>query len=64
MSRPKVSGFSIVKNGLRLGYPFIESLKSLAPLCDELLVAHGDSNDGTREALNQLAKELEILGIL
>jgi glycosyltransferase involved in cell wall biosynthesis len=58
MARPKVSGFSIVKNGLRLGYPFIESLKSLAPLCDELLVAHGDSNDGTREALNQLAKDL------
>jgi hypothetical protein len=50
------SGFSIIKNGRRLGYPFVESLRSLAPLVDELVVAHGDSNDGTREDLEKLVK--------
>jgi glycosyltransferase involved in cell wall biosynthesis len=54
MQAPKVSGFSFIKNGIRLGYPFLESLRSLAPLCDELVVAHGDSTDGTGEALEAL----------
>jgi glycosyltransferase involved in cell wall biosynthesis len=56
--RTKVSGFSIVKNGVRLGYPFKESLLSLAPLCDELVVALGDGDDTTGEVLEQLRSQL------
>jgi hypothetical protein len=44
-----VSGFSIVRNGERLGYPYKESILSLAPVVDEIVVAVGDSTDGTRE---------------
>jgi hypothetical protein len=43
----KVSGFTFVRNGAILGYPFIESIKSLLMLCDEVVVAVGISDDDT-----------------
>ena len=52
------SGFSIIKNGDSLGYPYLEALKSLAPLVDELVVAHGDSTDKTAQSLEQLRSEI------
>ncbi|MGB0455084.1 MAG: hypothetical protein ACPGJV_15350 [Bacteriovoracaceae bacterium] len=33
-----VSGFTFVKNGMSLGYPIAESLKSVEPLCDEVVI--------------------------
>lgn len=47
----KISGFTIVRNGVRFGYPFQESLRSLALVCDEIVIGVGDSDDGTREAV-------------
>lgn len=47
----QISGFSVVRNAIRYDYPFIESLKSLLPLVDELVLAVGDCDDGTVEAL-------------
>ena len=52
------SGFTIVKNGDSLGYPWKESIRSLAPIVDEIVVAHGDSSDTTRASLEALAREL------
>lgn len=43
----KVSGFTFIRNGTLLGYPFIESILSALPLCDEFVVAVGDSDDDT-----------------
>jgi glycosyltransferase involved in cell wall biosynthesis len=43
----KVSGFTIVRNGQKFDYPFIESIRSLLPLCDEVIVAVGNSDDDT-----------------
>lgn len=45
----KVSGFTFLRNGVLLGYPFIESLKSLLSVCDEVVVAVGQSQDDTLE---------------
>ena len=45
----KVSGFAIARNVIKADYPIGESLKSIAPLCDEIVVAVGNSDDGTRE---------------
>lgn len=45
----KISGFTFIRNGNYYGYPFIESIKSLLPLCDEVVVAIGNSDDKTRE---------------
>ena len=46
-----ISGFSYVRNGIRYQYPFLESIQSILPICDEFIVAVGDSDDGTREAI-------------
>lgn len=43
----KVSGFTFIRNGSLLGYPFIESICSALPICDEFIVAVGDSEDDT-----------------
>lgn len=54
----KVSGFTLCRNGVRLGFPFRESLRSLAPLCDEIVVALGEGEDNTAEELQKLSGEL------
>ncbi len=43
----KVSGFTFIRNGSVLGYPFIESILSALPICDEFVVAVGESDDDT-----------------
>ncbi len=53
----KVSGFTIVRNGVAFDYPFVESLRSLAPLVDELVVNVGDCDDGTLEAVEAVRTE-------
>jgi glycosyltransferase involved in cell wall biosynthesis len=50
----QIGGFTYVRNGFAFGYPFLASLHSLLPLVDELVVAVGDSTDGTREAISTL----------
>lgn len=50
----KISGFSYVRNGFEFGYPFLEAIQSVLPLCNEFVIAVGDSTDGTREAIAKL----------
>jgi len=52
------SGFTIIRNGERLAFPYRESILSLAPFVDEVVVAVGNSDDGTRGALEELAPRL------
>lgn len=53
----KVSGFTFIKNGISLGYPFLESIHSIDPLCDEIIINVGfdnpecTANDGTYELI-------------
>lgn len=48
----KVSGFTIARNAVNLGYPIQESMRSLLPLVDEFVIAVGDSEDSTWEVIN------------
>jgi hypothetical protein len=50
----KISGFTFIRNGCWLGYPYLESIQSALPLCDEFIVALGDSQDDTRQRLESL----------
>jgi hypothetical protein len=50
----KISLFTFLRNGVSLGYPFIESIRSALPLADEYVIALGPSHDGTREALQAI----------
>lgn len=47
-----VSGLTIIRNGVRLNYPFMEAIRSALSICDEYIVVAGDSDD---ETLDQLA---------
>lgn len=49
-----IDGFTFVRNGSKMGYPFEVSIKSLLPLVDKLYVAVGDSDDGTREKVEAI----------
>jgi glycosyltransferase involved in cell wall biosynthesis len=58
----KVSGFSFIRDGVRLGYPFEESIRSALPVCDEFIVACGASDDGTLDRLRAMREpKLRIL---
>ena len=43
----KVSGFTFIRNAIKLDYPIVEAIQSIIPLCDEVIVAVGNSEDDT-----------------
>ncbi len=43
----KVSGFTIVRNAIKFDYPVVEAIMSILPVCDEVIVAVGKSEDDT-----------------
>jgi len=51
----RISGFSFVRNGVKLYYPVVESILSILPICDEFVVAvgKGDGDDTTRQQIAQ-----------
>ena len=50
----KVSGFTFLRNGQVLGYPFVESILSLLPLVDEFIVALGPCEDETERMVRAI----------
>lgn len=53
----RIEGFTYVRNGLKMGYPFLPSINSILPIVDQLFVVVGDSEDGTREAIENLKND-------
>lgn len=49
-----ISGFTFIKNGEILGYPFVESIKSLLPIVDEFVINIGESEDNTLEIVKNI----------
>jgi glycosyltransferase involved in cell wall biosynthesis len=47
----QVSGCTFLRNGHKMGYPFVESIRSILPLVDEYVVALGPCDDDTEERL-------------
>lgn len=58
----QISGFTFIKNGLTLGYPILESVQSIDPICDEVVINVGFNNpectedDGTHDYLRDHLK--------
>jgi len=50
----KVSGFTFVKNAVKYGYPVVESIKSVLPIVDEMIVCLGDSEDETNKLVGSI----------
>jgi glycosyltransferase involved in cell wall biosynthesis len=42
-----VSGFTFVRNAIKFDYPIVEAITSILPVCDEVIVAVGNSDDDT-----------------
>lgn len=53
----KVSGFTFIRNAIKYDYPIIEAIQSILPLCDEVIVAVGESEDNTWTLLTQLSQQ-------
>lgn len=51
-----ITGINTIRNGIKNGYPFVESILSVLPLVDEYLINDGGSTDGTLEALNKMTE--------
>lgn len=50
----KVTGFTFIRNAERNDYPVVEAINSILPLCDEFIVAHGNSDDETLKLITQI----------
>jgi hypothetical protein len=49
-----VSGFTIVRNAITLDFPVVASIRSLLPVCDEVVVNVGRSEDDTLELVRSI----------
>jgi hypothetical protein len=47
----KVSGFTFIRNAQKFDYPIVEAIGSILPLCDEMVVCAGNSEDDTRKMI-------------
>lgn len=52
-----VSGFTFIKNAIKLDYPIVEAIRSILPLCNEVVVAVGKSEDDTLELVRSIHPE-------
>ena len=50
----KVTGFTIIRNALKFDYPVVEAITSILPICDEFIVAVGNSEDETLQLIKQI----------
>lgn len=57
----KVSGFSFIRNGIKYDYPIVEAIKSVLPICDEFVVAVGNSEDDTLSLVRDIDPKIRII---
>jgi hypothetical protein len=50
----KVAGFTFIRNAVKNDYPIVEAINSILPICDEFIIAHGNSTDTTLELLQSI----------
>ncbi|MEO6314046.1 MAG: glycosyltransferase family 2 protein [Chitinophagaceae bacterium] len=51
----KISGFTIIKNAVINDYPIVESISSILPVVDEMIVGIGDGDDDTENLVRSIA---------
>lgn len=50
----KVTGFTFIRNALKLDYPIVEAINSILPICDDFVVAVGNSEDDTLNLIQSI----------
>jgi len=53
----KVTGFTFIRNAVKFDYPVTEAIRSILPLCDDFIVAVGNSDDNTEELIQSADKQ-------
>lgn len=53
----KIAGFSFIRNAIKYDYPIVEALQSILPICDEIYVAVGNSEDETFHLVQNIDKQ-------
>jgi len=53
----KVTGFTFIRNGIKYDYPIVEAIKSILPICDEFVIAVGNSEDETLNLIQNISNE-------
>lgn len=52
-----VSGFTIIRNAIQYDYPVLESIQSILPICDEVIVLVGESSDETLSLIQSIQSD-------
>lgn len=53
----KISGFTIIRNAVKNDYPVLESIRSVLPLVQEMIVLIGESEDATEDLIRSIGSE-------
>ena len=49
-----VAGFTFIRNAVKYDYPIVEAISSIIPLCDEVIVSIGNSEDETEKLIQSI----------
>jgi len=50
----KVTGFTFIRNAIKFDYPVSEAVRSILPICNDFIVAVGNSDDNTEEVIQNI----------
>lgn len=50
----KVTGFTFIRNAVKFDYPVSAAIRSILPLCNDFIVAVGNSDDNTEEIIQSI----------
>ena len=51
----KVTGFTFIRNAIKFDFPVTEAIGSILPICDDFVVAVGNSDDNTRDLIGGIS---------
>ncbi len=57
----RIVGFSIIRNAILYDYPIVEAIRSILPICDEVVVAVGKSEDDTLALVRNIDPKVRVL---
>jgi hypothetical protein len=53
----RVTGFTFIRNATKFDYPVVEAITSILPVCDDFVVAVGNSDDNTLDLIKSIDRE-------
>ena len=53
----KVTGFTFIRNAVKFDFPIVEAIRSILPVCDDFVVAVGNSEDDTLGLIKGIAPD-------